>query len=108
MSLFAKQNGRHRCRGQAYGHQRGGWGARGRADAHTLSALRVKEITNENLLQGMGTSPQRPGATWMGRTSEGKGSIRTRAADSLYCAAETNATWQFSHAWKKVSLIVLT
>ena len=45
-------------------------------NTHTLSALYIKETTNENLLQSTGTSAQRPVVTRMGRRSEGKGYMR--------------------------------
>ena len=45
-------------------------------NTHTLSALYIKETTNENLLQSTGTSAQRSVVTRMGRRSEGKGYMR--------------------------------
>ena len=76
--LFAKQKQRHRGREQTYGHQGGKGGVGGMkretgVDTYTLWILRIKQITNENLLYRTGNSIQRSLVTQMGRKFKREG-----------------------------------
>ena len=65
MKQFAGQKLRHRCREQTYGHQGGkvmggvgGMNWKIGIDMYTLLILRIKQMTNENLLYSTGNSTQ--------------------------------------------------
>ena len=64
-------------------------------DIYTLSILRVKQTTNDNLLDSTGNSTQRPVVAYMARKSTPRKKREDMCiciAGLLCCAAETNTT----------------
>ena len=71
-------------------------------DIYTLLKVRLKWMTNENLLYSLGNSTWCSVVTKMGKKSKKEGNMCIHIADSLCCPVEINTTLQSNYTLMKI------